>query len=171
MSNIIGDVYQGSVYVGQIRATIGAIAATLIAVVMFIIGVVILYSQWTMMSDPDAIVDLDTTCQSSSTYNAATNTIENPQVDCKTLVTYKDIAGTQFTYNFPSTKSYKKGDKVTVYYDIRDPKNAQLDIPSKLTGWLCIGGSAVMLLIGWGARWLTFNFSPFASYEGIEWLL
>jgi len=150
--DIIDDVYTGSVYMGQIRATLGAIVGTVISIILLFIGIRILYFQYKLLADQDAIVDLDT-------------------VDGHTLVTYHDTAGKAYTYNFPSSGTYKKNDKITVYYYPDNPQEAQIEIPSKSLGWFCIGGAVLLLLISWGLRWLSFHFTPFASFEAVSWFV
>ena len=155
--DIIGEIYQGSVYFGEIKTTIIAVIATVIALIFVFIGCLIFWNNITLLQDPNAIVDLDTTCTQKTI--------------CVTQITYTDMQGVTHSKSFPCMGKYTKGERVTVFYSRSDANDAQIEVPTPFIGSLFLVGAAIILGLGWGFRYLAYNFAPFGAFEGVTGIL
>jgi hypothetical protein len=153
----MNTIYSGLATFGQITSILRAVLVTLVALGLIGYGIYILWVNWDYSEDKNGMVLEDSNC-----------TIQNGQQfqECSTKFTFS-ANGKSYTLTQSTLLSYKKGDKITVFYKESDPQDsAKVDFWPKNVAYILFGTGSVLLVLSWGWVYLVDRFKPLAAVTG-----
>ena len=150
------ELYDDAASFGRVYIMIAAVVGTLFALMFIIGGIYIIYHKSHLKSVIGTVTE-DSLC----------TRLDKRSESCANHYTYT-VEGKQYTGSSTSSTEYKKGDKITVWYDPNHPDvDSEMDIPTKTIGWIAIFIGIFFIIIAWLSVYLTRNYKFAAAAGGI----
>ncbi len=159
--SISKEIYDDAGEFGKIMAIIGVIVGTLIGGALIIGGIMAVRSKSVLTETVKGNITNDPSC-------SVITDDESDHVNCIDIEIDYEIGEEKYKTVLTSSgiNTYIKNEDVTLYYDPKDPKGAQLQSDNVHgVGWALIAFGAVCLIIAWSWYFIT-RASKFASVVG-----
>lgn len=116
------EIYSGTATFGRIMAVVGLVFAVIAALIMIPLGIYFIVHKTKLVSTVNGTVNV-----ASCVAKVDHDNDDTIDYDCSLTVDYK-VGGKSYSINANSTGGYqyKDGDGITVYYDPKNPSNANI---------------------------------------------
>jgi len=144
--------YSGEAAFGKIHAVIGAVVSTFIGIILTIIGILLIVHKTHLKKIQGAVVGASQ-CNGSQTCDDKNNC--HKVYTCTTPVEYI-INGRDYKRDLSTgSTSYKKGDKISFYYNPSDPAVIESAPAPSWLGWALVAMALVLLFSSWAWVYVT----------------
>lgn len=150
------EIYSDAASFGRVYAIIGAVFASLFSLMFIIGGIYIIYHKSHLKSVTGTVTS-DSLCTQ----------LDKNSTSCSVNYTYT-IKDKNYSGTSTSSTSYKKGNKITVWYDPNHPGvHSEIDIPSKTIGVVAIIMGILIAIAAWVGVYLTRKYKFAAAASGV----
>ena len=157
-SSLLHDAYDGTALYGRVGQTISAVVFILLAIVMLAVGIYLLVTGNKYSHSVSAVSN---GCEDAHKQDNVLNELYNCTYDYT-------VDGKSYTFKDTGSEDNKKGTKVTLYYDPKDPSEATFKRSHVKTiiGWILLGLSGFFVVFALVPLWLVYEYKPIAAYAG-----
>lgn len=151
------EIYSDAASFGRVYAIISAVVASLFSIMFIIGGIYIIYHKSHLKSVTGTVTS-DSFCTQ----------LDKNSASCSVHYTYT-LNGENYFGTSTSSIDYKKGDKITVWYDPNHPGvHREIDIPSKTIGVVAIIMGILIAVVAWVGVYVTRKYKFAAAASGVS---
>jgi hypothetical protein len=151
-SSLGEEIYSGAASFGRLWTLLGAVFGTVVGIILVIVGIYI-------MTHKDKREEV----------SAVINVVKCNDKDCVVNVSY-NYKGQQESVdiNYTGTRVFYPNQKITVYVNPDEPKDALLEKPApKWMGWIFIGAAVFIVLMSWLWFWFARKYKFVGAMAGV----